>query len=1146
MLFSKFPRHSWRPYLIALICFGAAVALHFPFLGGLGSHAPYITFFPAVMLTVLFGGVPPGLLVTLLAAVYSLYFSFEPVRQFTIRDSGDVVSLALFLVSCTMVSALTEVARRAQLRASKAEAQVKLVSEREKASLALKQSELKFRSYFESSPVAVFVVDQRGCYVDCNAAAEALLGYTPAELARLRVPQLHLPEEQSDMAAQFALLQERGRIDLECRLVKADGAPVWVSLRATLLADGHGLAFCQDITEQKQAVQSLGERLSLREQLARVAATVPGVIYSFRSRPDGSSCFPYASPALEQLCGVRPEQAAEDAAAVLAQFHPDDTDRIRRSGALSAHTLSPWREQFRINHPRRGVIWVEGHSVPQREPDGGTLWHGFFYDVTDRRLSEQALRNSSRFNRQIIDSAEEGIVVFGPDLRYQVWNPYMERCTGLSAREVLGRRPEEACSFLATPEVLGILQRTLEGAQGEPLEFSFESVHQGRTCWVSESFSPLRGAQGKIIGVIGVVRDITDRKAVEEELGNSEERLKTLVEQAGDAFFVHGLDGKFLEVNRHACESLGYTRQELLQLGVFDVEEDQTREQLQRAWEEAEPGRYLTLRGRQRRKDGSRMPVEIRLGCYRENDRLIMVALVRDITERVRREEELREASRRMELAITAGGFGVWDFDVVKDRLHWNERMFELYGLSPEQFEHSRQSWVNSLHPEDHNRVLALGQAALAGEAEFDTEFRVVHPDGKVKSLKAMAVVVRDAQGSPLRMIGLNRDITEQRSLEAQLIQAQKMEAVGRLAGGVAHDFNNNLTVILGYAELSRLVSIGSDTFHEYLGEIMKAAEHSRDITQQLLAFSRNEIIAPRQVDLNLLIRKTEKTLARLIGEDVRLGLNLSDGLWPVLVDPSQLNQIVMNLAVNARDAMPAGGTLRLETRNLQLDAMYCQSNPQARPGDWVQFTVSDTGVGMDREMLGHIFEPFYTTKGVGKGTGLGLATVYGIMRQNDGFIQVFSEPGQGAAFALFFPRLIQEQGAEVETEQAPAAGEGVVLLVEDEVSVRQMVRLMLEKVGYSVLAASTPAEALEICRKGDQRIDCLLTDVIMPGMNGVELTAAVRKLRPDIGMVYMSGYTADMIAHHGVLSQGVIFVQKPFDVKSLSGKIQEAVLLSR
>jgi len=1019
MLFTESPRRPWRPYLLALLAFTIAVAARWFFFAALGARAPFVTLTPAVLFAVLFGGLPAGFLVTILSCLFVIYCWHAPVSPLVVHDAPDWVALVVFLLSCLLVCWLSEVTRRAQRRAFEAEGQLKLASEREQATAAL------------------------------------------------------------------------------------------------------------------------------REQLASIAATVPGVIHSFRIRPDGSSSMPYASAALEQIYGVQPAEVANDAALLFALIQPEDVEAVRLSIAESTRTLSPWHDEFRVNHPSRGEIWVEGHSVPQREPDGSTLWQGFISDVTARKLSEAALRDASEFSRQIINGAEEGFIVYGLDLTFQVWNPYMEQLTGLPASEVLGRHPAEVFSFLEHSGLLGMLERALQGEAGA-LEFAYYSTHKERTCWVSDRFTPLRNARGEIIGVIGLISEVSERHKAEEELRGSEARFRTLVEQAADAIFVHGRDGRFTDVNRRACESLGYPREELLQLSVFDIDEERTLENTQRVWDQIQQGQHLTLRGRQKRKDGSTFPVEVRLGSYLENGEILYLALARDMSERECREEQIRETSRRLELATTSAGFGVWDLDVAAGTLVWNERMFELYGVSPGDFDGTRAFWSACLHPGDRDRVLAAGNAALEGSQDFDVEFRVVAADGKVKTLKGEAVVVRDAQGCALRMIGLNRDITRQRSLEAQLLQAQKMEAVGRLAGGVAHDFNNNLTVILGYAELSKLVQLSGATYHEYLDQIIKAAEHSRDITQQLLAFSRNEIIAPRQVDLNQLIRQTEKTLSRLIGEDVCLNMTTPEGIWPVLIDPAQVNQIIINLAVNARDAMPVGGTLSIETRNLRIDEVYCLSSPEAVPGEYVQLTVSDTGVGMDRETLGHIFEPFFTTKGVGKGTGLGLATVYGIVSQNDGFLEVSSEPGQGAAFALFLPRMIREAGSQVEAAPVPGAGEGAVLLVEDEANVRQMAQLMLENAGFSVLAASSPSEALDLCRRPELRIDALLTDVIMPEMNGVQLSGAVRELRPGIGIVYMSGYTADMIQHHGVLAPGVIFIQKPFDMNSLNEKLQEAIRYSR
>jgi two-component system, cell cycle sensor histidine kinase and response regulator CckA len=1019
MLFSESPRRPWLPYLLALLAFAVAVAARWFFFGALGARAPFVTLTPAVLFAVLFGGLPAGVLVTILSCLFVVFCWHTPVSHLVMRDAPDWVALVIFMLSCLMASWLSEVTRRAQRRTFEVEGQVKLASERERTAAAL------------------------------------------------------------------------------------------------------------------------------REQLASIAATVPGVIHSFRVSPDGSSSMPYASAALEQIYGLRPAEVADDGAPLFDLIHPEDVDAVRLSIAESARALSPWHSEFRVNHPGRGEIWVEGHSVPQREDDGSTLWQGFIYDVTARKLSEAALRDASQFNRQIINDAEEGFIVYGRDLTFQVWNPYMERLTGLSAREVLGRHPHEVFPFLKESGVLGLLERALQG-EACALEFAYYSTHKERICWVSDRFTPLRNANGEIIGVIGLVSDISDRHKGEEELRGSEARFRTLVEQAADAIFVHGRDGRFIDVNRRACESLGYQREELLQLSVFDIDEERTVEKTQLAWGQIQPGEHLTLRGRQTRKDGSTFPVEVRLGSYLENGETLYLGLVRDISERERWEEQINETSRRLELATTSAGFGVWDLDVAAGSLLWNDRMFELYGVSPDNFDGTRAFWSACLHPGDRDRVLAAGDAALEGTGNFDAEFRVVTADGRVKTLKGEAVVVRDPQGRALRMIGLNRDITRQRSLEAQLLQAQKMEAVGRLAGGVAHDFNNNLTVILGYAELSKLVQVSGDTYHEYLDQIIKAAEHSRDITQQLLAFSRNEVIAPRQVDLNQLLKQTEKTLSRLIGEDVRLKMTTPEAIWPVLIDPAQVHQIIMNLAVNARDAMPVGGALSIDTRNLWIDEAYCLNSPEAVPGEYVRLTVSDTGVGMDRETLGHIFEPFFTTKGVGKGTGLGLATVYGIVSQNGGFIEVSSEPGKGAAFALFLPRMIREAGPQTETASRPGAGEGAVLLVEDEVSVRQMAQLMLENAGFSVLAASSPSEALDLCRRPELRIDALLTDVIMPEMNGVQLSGAVRELRPGIGIVYMSGYTADMIARHGVLAPGVIFIQKPFDMNRLNEKLQEAIRYSR
>ena len=408
---------------------------------------------------------------------------------------------------------------------------------------------------------------------------------------------------------------------------------------------------------------------------------------------------------------------------------------------------------------------------------------------------------------------------------------------------------------------------------------------------------------------------------------------------------------------------------------------------------------------------------------------------------------------------------------------------------------------------------------------------------------KATISPVFDSGGKIINYIGVKHDVTKQRILEEQLIQAQKMETVGRLAGGVAHDFNNMLSVILGYTDLIMGKLDQHDPMLKDLQEIQKAGHRSADITRQLLAFSRKQVIEPKIVNLNPLIAEMEKMLGRLLGEDIDLLFIPAKDLWATKADQGQINQIVANLGVNARDAMLEGGRLTIETANVTIDEAYCQGHAGFFPGRFVMLAVSDNGIGMDRETLAHIYEPFFTTKEKGKGTGLGLATVYGIIKQNNGFINVYSELGQGTTFKLYFPQCEEEEEiAEIAVEAPKSLASGTILLVEDEEMVRDLARTILEMIGYTVLVAKTPNEALALCEKGDMDIHLLLTDVVMPQMSGQELKESIEAINPGIKTLFMSGYTANVIAHHGVLDKGINFMQKPFTNDELARKVREVI----
>lgn len=468
------------------------------------------------------------------------------------------------------------------------------------------------------------------------------------------------------------------------------------------------------------------------------------------------------------------------------------------------------------------------------------------------------------------------------------------------------------------------------------------------------------------------------------------------------------------------------------------------------------------------------------------------------------------------------------------------------YGWSTEQLRTMRLADIHPLSPEEIKAKMALTLAE--GHGYF--QFRHRMANGSLKDVEIYSGPIQ--VGGKTFLCSIVHDITQRKldednraQMEEQLRQAAKMEAVGRLAGGVAHDFNNMLSIILGYLDfLKEDFSTNSGVMHS-LTEIEKAAHRSKDITRQLLGFSRKQTISPKPVDVNAAITETQRNLGRLMGEDVELIFRPGTDLWRILIDPSQIDQVLMNLAVNARDAMPAGGKFILETGNLIIDAAYNREHPEAMPGPYVVLTASDSGIGMDRDTLSHIFEPFFTTKEMGKGTGLGLATVFGIVRQNKGFINVYSESGQGTTFRIYLPRLEENGGTAqaADEEEVVDRGAGTILLVEDEEQVRLMTQRMLEGLGYGVIVAATPTEALNLCHAMSTAPDLLLTDVIMPGMSGREVCDILTAKWPEIRTVFMSGYTADLLAPHQVLAAGTHFLQKPFIRKDLARKVREAML---
>ncbi|MDO8835796.1 MAG: PAS domain S-box protein [Vicinamibacterales bacterium] len=505
--------------------------------------------------------------------------------------------------------------------------------------------------------------------------------------------------------------------------------------------------------------------------------------------------------------------------------------------------------------------------------------------------------------------------------------------------------------------------------------------------------------------------------------------------------------------------------------------------------------------------------------------------------------------SRSQELAHV----GSWVLDVKTGRLTWSDEIYRIFGLRPAEFEATYDAFLAHVHPDDRAVVDAAYRTSVQeGHDSYEIGHRVVRQgSGEVRHVHEKAIHECDATGAIVRSVGMVQDITEsvraqeeRQRLQAQLIQAQKLESVGRLAGGVAHDFNNMVGVIIGVTEMALERVSPESPLHAELQEIWTAARRSAALTRQLLTFARKQTVAPRLLDLNETVESVLKMLRRLIGENVDLVWEPGARLWSVKIDPTQIDQLLANLCINAHDAIRGPGTITITTKNVACDEQYCADLVDAPPGDYVALAVADNGCGMDRETLGHLFEPFFTTKDVGEGTGLGLATVHGIVAQNGGFVTVASEPGIGSTFFVHLPRHQDDRAQRRDRSPAGPAqpGHETILLVEDEPALLRMTTTMLQRQGYTVLATADPAEALRAAEAHTSDIHLLLTDVVMPAMNGRDLARGVLARHPNIKRLFMSGYPADIIAHDGVLDEGVSFIQKPFSVRDLAAKLRDVL----
>jgi two-component system, cell cycle sensor histidine kinase and response regulator CckA len=640
-----------------------------------------------------------------------------------------------------------------------------------------------------------------------------------------------------------------------------------------------------------------------------------------------------------------------------------------------------------------------------------------------------------------------------------------------------------------------------------------------------------------------------------------DDRVQQLINTMPDAVLVADEEGRILSANTE-CERLtGYALEDLLGTEVEVLVPGSlhsTHRGHRHEYNSAPVGRVMGTGQilRLQRRDGRAVPVDISLAPTQTDTGLVVVAAIRDVTERERLHEQLRLSEERYRQLVEHASEIFYriefDTDPMRGRIAYVSPQCEtITGNTPEAFLRDASLWVDSIHPDDLPSLAESTMTLVSNGGELTRYYRIRNHAGAYRSIADRIVALHDAEGRVCGYQGVARDITEQtnadedrRRLQGQLQQSQKIEAIGRLAGGVAHDFNNLLTVILGYTELMKASAEAQN--RSDLDEVERAAVRAQALTTQLLAFGRRQMLIPRMLNANDVVKGVVTMIERLLTEDIELTTQLDKDLGTIAIDPGQLEQVLVNLAINARDAMPEGGVLSISTRNIHLDTS--EREQLLPPGDYSLLSVGDSGQGMDADTMAHIFEPFFTTKGE-RGTGLGLATVYGIVKQSGGFIFVDSEPSRGSAFHLYFPCVsgdsITAAKAAVVTPSTAGPGRSrartTILLVEDSEAVRGLARRFLEEAGHIVLESATPEGALEIARRGTC-VDILLTDVVLPGGSGPALYRKLQQLVPDLKVLYISGYTDDVVIRRGASDGTAPFLAKPFNRANLIAKLDEVM----
>ena len=1058
---------------------------------------------------------------------------------------------------------------------------------------ALRQERDRAQKYLDIAGVMFVANNAKGEVTLINRKGSEILGYEQKEIIGKNWFDSFLPVRiREDVKTVFNGLMA-GDIEPseyhENPVLTKGGEERIIAWHNTVVKDDKGniigtLSSGEDITDRKQAAEARKEN-ELRFKL--VTETIKDVFWMSTC---GVGKMVYISPAYETLWERSRESLYQSPRSFLETIHSDDIDGYLGMLSKFHKNGKSYECEFRIIRRDGEVRWIHERGYPVRHSlDRAQLMAGVCTDITARKKEDKrrdALRSlASLFSsegsldkvyqevaellRSHLDYPATAVELYDQDAGEMVY----VGSSGIPTSDVDTLRVPLDQTISGMVAVTG--QAIMELDATRRIEYQHGTLRKLNTTTflcapvvvgarvlgtVSLADSVKRDDAKTTLETLQIIASHLaqelDRRWAYEELSERENKYRLLTENTRDVIFrIRISDATYEYVSPSAFKAFGYSPDD------FYGDPQLLMKILPQGWNAYFQGKWAEI------YDGKlpqtyEFPIihkitgetkwmyQSNVWIADEKDELIALqGRVTDITERKRAEVALQESEHRFRALTSSSPVGIFQADAKGKGVYVNQQVCSFTGL-PEK-KHDGDGWASTIHPDDKDRVYRFWKTTIEGTASFETEFRFVRKDKRLTWVASRAAVFNDEDGNVTGFIGTLTDITERKKaeeehekLQEQLFRAQKMESVGRLAGGVAHDFNNNLGVILGHAEMILMEMKPGDPQYANLEEIRKAAKHSADLTRQLLAFARKQMISPKVLDLNETVAGMLKMLGRLIGEDIDLAWKPETNLWPVRMDPAQVDQILANLCVNARDAFSGMGKITIKTENVILDQAYCARHAGFVPGEYVMLAVNDDGSGMDKETLEKVFEPFFTTKEVGKGTGLGLSTVYGIVRQNKGFINVYSEPGKGTTFKIYIPRnkAGPMETAEIRRVKAPRGQGEKVLLVEDDPAILALGQMMLENLGYAVLAANSPNEAMELAQKHPGRIHLLVTDVVMPRMSGRDLARRIKEGRPEIKILFMSGYTADVIAHHGVLDEGVHFMEKPFSMSAIASHVRTAL----